>query len=147
MPLDLVTIRCLTDNFAYLLHGAGETVLVDAPEAGPILAVLAERGWRLDRILLTHHHDDHVQAVPALLPQAFDADTQALVRHWLEWRYRLIPYVLGIIEDAVRTGLKKCAKSVKNIKGAWINETKVVTDDQGNIIEWRVNMRVSFVVE
>ncbi len=45
------------------------------------------------------------QALPALLPQAFDADTQALVRHWLQWRYRLIPYVLGIIEDAVRTGL------------------------------------------
>lgn len=45
------------------------------------------------------------QAVPALLPQAFDAETQALVRHWLEWRYRLVPYVLGIIEDAVRTGL------------------------------------------
>lgn len=51
------------------------------------------------------------------------------------------------VEDAVRTGLKKCAESVKNIKGAWINETKVVTDDQGNITEWRVNMRVSFVVE
>ena len=45
------------------------------------------------------------QAVPALLPQSFDVTTQALVRHWLQWRYRLIPYVLGIIEDAVRTGL------------------------------------------
>lgn len=45
------------------------------------------------------------QAVPGLLPQAFDEATQGLVRHWLEWRYRLIPYVLGIIEDAVRTGL------------------------------------------
>ncbi|MBW8850651.1 MAG: dodecin domain-containing protein [Xanthomonadales bacterium] len=51
------------------------------------------------------------------------------------------------MEDAVRTGLKKCAESVKNIKGAWVNETKVVTDDQGNVTEWRVNMRVSFVVE
>jgi dodecin len=51
------------------------------------------------------------------------------------------------VEDAVRTGLKKCAESVKNIKGAWVNETKVVTDDNGNITEWRVNMRVSFVVE
>ena len=50
-------------------------------------------------------------------------------------------------EDAVRSGLKKCAESVKNIKGAWINETKVVTDDAGNVTEWRVNMRVSFVVE
>ncbi|TXH70328.1 MAG: dodecin domain-containing protein [Lysobacteraceae bacterium] len=51
------------------------------------------------------------------------------------------------IEDAVRNGLKKCAESVKNIKGAWVNETKVVTDDHGNVTEWRVNMRVSFVVE
>ncbi len=45
------------------------------------------------------------QGSPALLPSAFDAKTQALVQHWLQWRYRLVPYVLGIIEDAVRTGL------------------------------------------
>lgn len=45
------------------------------------------------------------QGVPGLLPSAFDAEVQELVRHWLQWRYRLIPYVLGIIEDAVRTGL------------------------------------------
>lgn len=51
------------------------------------------------------------------------------------------------IEDAVRSGLKKCAESVKDIKGAWVNETKVVTDDAGNVTEWRVNMRVSFVVK
>ena len=51
------------------------------------------------------------------------------------------------VEDAVRKGLAKCAESVKNIKGAWINETKVVTDDTGNVTEWRVNLRVSFVVE
>ncbi len=51
------------------------------------------------------------------------------------------------VEDAVRSGLKKCAESVKNIKGAWINETKVVTDEAGNVTEWRVNLRVSFVVE
>jgi len=44
-------------------------------------------------------------ADPKLLPTAFDEDTQRLVRHWLQWRYRLIPYVLGAIEDAVRTGL------------------------------------------
>ena len=30
---------------------------------------------------------------------------QALVAHWMQWRYRLIPYVLGAIEDAARTGL------------------------------------------
>ncbi|HWK60663.1 MAG TPA: glycoside hydrolase family 31 protein [Eoetvoesiella sp.] len=45
------------------------------------------------------------QGLPALLPGAFDDKTRALVQHWLQWRYRLVPYVLGIIEDAVRTGL------------------------------------------
>ncbi|WP_442596209.1 glycoside hydrolase family 31 protein [Parapusillimonas sp. JC17] len=45
------------------------------------------------------------QGLPQLLPSGFDDHTRELVRHWLQWRYRLIPYVLGIIEDAVRTGL------------------------------------------
>lgn len=51
------------------------------------------------------------------------------------------------MEDAVKTGLAKCAESVKNIKGAWVNEIKVVTSDDGQVIEWRVNLRVSFVVQ
>ena len=50
------------------------------------------------------------------------------------------------VEDAVKVGLKKCAESVKGIKGAWVNDIKVVTNDDGSIVEWRVNMRVSFVV-
>ena len=51
------------------------------------------------------------------------------------------------VEDSVKTGLKKCAESVKNIQGAWINETKVITSGDGTITEWRVNLRVTFVVE
>lgn len=50
------------------------------------------------------------------------------------------------IEDAVQGGLKKVAKTVKGIKGAWVNDIKVVTNDDGSVAEWRVNMRVSFVV-
>ncbi|MEE2861133.1 MAG: hydroxyacylglutathione hydrolase [Pseudomonadota bacterium] len=69
MPLDLVTLRCLQDNYAYLLHGEAGTVLIDAPEALPILTELNARGWRLDAILLTHHHDDHVQAVPRIVAE------------------------------------------------------------------------------
>src|SRR5690606_32522781 len=51
------------------------------------------------------------------------------------------------MEDAVQRGLKKAAESVKNIKGAWVNEIKVVTDDAGTITEWRVNMKVNFIVQ
>lgn len=66
MALELVTIPCLTDNYAYLIHNAatGETALVDVPEAPPILAALQTRGWRLDHILITHHHPDHIDGVP-----------------------------------------------------------------------------------
>ena len=68
MPLEIVVVPCLSDNYAYLLRDAatGTVGLVDAPEAGPIAAALKERGWRLDLILITHHHADHVQAVDAL---------------------------------------------------------------------------------
>ena len=51
------------------------------------------------------------------------------------------------IEDAVQSGLKKVSKSVKNIRGAWVNDIKVVTGPDGKISEWRVNMRVNFIVE
>lgn len=50
------------------------------------------------------------------------------------------------MEDAVQSGLTKCAETVKNIKGAWVNEIKVVTGPEGKVTEWRVNLRVSFIV-
>ncbi len=65
---DIVIIRCLSDNYAYLVHDAssGDTVAIDAPEATPIQAELESRGWRLSHILLTHHHADHIDGVAAL---------------------------------------------------------------------------------
>ena len=68
MALELVTIPCLADNYAYLIHDAatGQTAVVDVPDAEPILAALQSRGWQLSDILITHHHDDHIQGVDAL---------------------------------------------------------------------------------
>lgn len=68
MALALVTVPCLADNYAYLLHDdtSGETAVIDVPEAAPILAALAERGWSADQVWLTHHHPDHVQGLTAL---------------------------------------------------------------------------------
>ena len=45
------------------------------------------------------------QSNAQLIPTNFDEATRAHVQTWLQWRYRLIPYVLGAIEDAARTGL------------------------------------------
>jgi len=72
MPAQIAIIRCLKDNYAFLLHddASGETTLIDAPEAAPILAELAARSWRLSRILLTHHHWDHVDGLADVLHDA-----------------------------------------------------------------------------
>jgi hydroxyacylglutathione hydrolase len=65
---EIVTIPCLQDNYAYLLHdpATGRTALIDAPEAAPVEAALAARGWQLTDIVITHHHWDHVDGVEAL---------------------------------------------------------------------------------
>ncbi len=46
-----------------------------------------------------------LQGLPALLPSGLDESAQARARTWLQWRYRLVPYVLGAIEDCARNGL------------------------------------------
>ena len=49
-------------------------------------------------------------------------------------------------EDAIQTGIAKVTETVKNVSGAWVNEQKVVVKDN-KITEYRVNLKISFVVE
>ncbi len=69
MPLEIVTIPCLSDNYAYLMRDAatGKVAVVDVPEAAPILREIEARGWTPDLILITHHHADHIQGVAELV--------------------------------------------------------------------------------
>jgi len=50
-------------------------------------------------------------------------------------------------EDAVRQGLKRAAKTLKNVKGAWVEGQKVSCDAQGHVLEFRVILKVTFVLE
>ncbi len=52
---------CLGDNYGYLVHDpdSGLTATIDSPDAEAIRHALDERGWKLDYILNTHHHQDH----------------------------------------------------------------------------------------
>jgi hydroxyacylglutathione hydrolase len=54
-------IAVLNDNYIYLTHEpeTGATAVVDPAVAAPVLERLAERGWSLSHILVTHHHGDH----------------------------------------------------------------------------------------
>lgn len=71
MPFELVTIPCLSDNYAFLLRdqASGAVALIDVPEAAPISAKLNDLGWTLTEIWLTHHHPDHIQGVPDLIAE------------------------------------------------------------------------------
>ncbi|MDA5193037.1 hydroxyacylglutathione hydrolase [Govanella unica] len=62
MPLDIIQIPVLNDNYIYLLRdeATGATGVVDPAVSAPVLAELARRGWSLSHILNTHHHSDHV---------------------------------------------------------------------------------------
>lgn len=68
MAAQLHQFMCLSDNFGVLLHDpeTGATASIDAPEAGPILSALEEKGWTLTDILITHRHGDHIDGVPDL---------------------------------------------------------------------------------
>jgi len=69
MAVEIATIPCRSDNYAYLIRdqGSGLVALVDAPAVDPIVAALDRRGWGLDQIWITHHHGDHTEGVPALV--------------------------------------------------------------------------------
>lgn len=55
-------VPILSDNYAWLLRcsATGATAIVDPAEPGPVAAAIDKAGGRLDLILLTHHHGDHI---------------------------------------------------------------------------------------
>jgi hydroxyacylglutathione hydrolase len=59
---------CRSDNFGVLVHDAatGATAAIDAPDGEAVLAGLDGQGWTLTDVLVTHHHADHTDGIPAL---------------------------------------------------------------------------------
>ena len=66
MSFEIVTIPCLSDNYAFLIVENGKAAVVDVPEAAPIVAEVRARGMEVTDVILTHHHDDHIQGLAAL---------------------------------------------------------------------------------
>jgi dodecin len=50
-------------------------------------------------------------------------------------------------DDALKQGIARATKTLKNVRSAWIENQEVELDEQGGIAEYRVHLRVTFVLE
>ncbi len=60
--MQITPIPCLIDNYAYIIHDSNSKTLgvVDPSEANPIVSFLKKKNLKLDYIINTHHHFDHI---------------------------------------------------------------------------------------
>ena len=49
-------------------------------------------------------------------------------------------------EDAMKKGIERATKTLQNVSGAWIQDQEVVVE-KGSVVEYRVRMRVTFVLK
>lgn len=65
--MNLIALPAFSDNYIWMLHNGVDAVVIDPGDSAPVLAALDRLQLKLAAILLTHHHDDHIGGVPALL--------------------------------------------------------------------------------
>ena len=50
-------------------------------------------------------------------------------------------------EDAIQSGINRATKTLDKVQGAWIKDQEVGVDDEGKIIEYKVRMKVTFILK
>jgi len=50
-------------------------------------------------------------------------------------------------DDALKAGVARANKTLKNVKSAWIENQEILIDENGHISEYRVQMKVTFILE
>jgi hydroxyacylglutathione hydrolase len=125
MPVEVVTVPCRSDNYAYIVRdqGSGRVALVDAPAVEPIVEALEERGWGLDQIWITHHHTDHTEGVDELR-QRYGAEVVGHVKD----RARL-PKLDRELSEGETVAIGETTARVIDVSGHTIGHIAFVLDD------------------
>ena len=50
-------------------------------------------------------------------------------------------------DAAIREGVARANKTLENVKAAWIRDQEIIVDDKGEIAEYRVHMKITFVLK
>ena len=50
-------------------------------------------------------------------------------------------------DDAMKKGIARAQKTLENVRGAWIWNQEVLVDGKGKITEYRVQMKITFILE
>ena len=60
--MEIIPIQCLSDNYAYIINDSNSKTVgvVDPSESKPIISFLSKKNLKLNYILNTHHHFDHI---------------------------------------------------------------------------------------
>ena len=50
-------------------------------------------------------------------------------------------------EDAIQSGINRATKTLDKVQGAWVKDQEVGVDDTGKIVEYKVRMKVTFILK
>ena len=50
-------------------------------------------------------------------------------------------------DDAILTGVARAHKTLKNLKSAWVKNQQVKLNNEGQIVEYRVELKITFILE
>ena len=50
-------------------------------------------------------------------------------------------------DDAMKKGIARAAKTLKNVCGAWVENQEVIVDSKGKITEYRIQMKITIILE
>jgi dodecin len=50
-------------------------------------------------------------------------------------------------DDAIKEGIIRANKTLKNVKSAWLKDFEIIVDNDGKIAEYRILMKVTFILE